>query len=390
MKIFCRVFCRCSDASLQQKMEEFELESFDWPDAVVPELVPHSQSAPPRASPEFEEIPEFPPRLSNRDPSPSGRFRLNASAMFLTYSQSQLGRDRITEWFGRQARVKRLIVGMEHHQDGNKHWHVTIEYDCKKDIRNERFFDIDGEHPNIKTWDRAVTFEQWFYNHWQYCKKEDPTPYIVGEEPMNNRKRKRDEVFTTALQMARIKGVSEAMSFLETNCPYDLVTKYEQIHRALVKIRNLSTQTQAPARSASEFTALPILPPNWHCLYLNGPTELGKTAWARSLLPQATVVSHRDQLRDCDFSHGVIFDDFEVAHWPPTAVIHLLDWDEPRGLDIKHGHVIIPRHTRKIFTNNCAFERWVSKDATEEQVAACRRRVDVINIHRRLFTVNVE
>ena len=33
----------------------------------------------------------------------------------------------------------------------------------------------------------------------------------------------------------------------------------------------------------------------------NGETGLGKTQWARSLLPFATVVSHRDQLRDCMF-----------------------------------------------------------------------------------------
>jgi len=354
---------------------------------VASDLVSGTQSAPPRTSPEYEELPVIPQRLPTVQPNDGGRFRLNASAMFLTYSQSSLGRQRITSWFAAQRGLKRLIVGMEHHQDGNLHWHVTIEYSGRKDIRNARFFDIDGEHPNILVWDRAVTYEQWLYNHWNYCTKEDPTPFTIGEAPASGRKRKRDEVFTAALQTARTQGVSEAMSFLETNCPFDLVTKYEQIHRALVKIRNLSTQTQAPARSEAEFCNLPILPPDWHCLYLNGPTELGKTAWARSLLPQATVVSHRDQLRDCDFSHGVIFDDFEVSHWPPTAVIHLLDWDEPRGLDIKHGHVIIPRHTRKIFTNNCEFSRWVSKDANEEQVAACRRRVDVVNIHRRLFNV---
>jgi len=102
-------------------------------------------------------------------------------------------------------------------------------------------------------------------------------------------------------------------------------------------------------------------------LYINGPTGLGKTQWARSLLPEATVISHRDQLRDCDFSKGIIFDDFDVSHWPPTAVIHLLDWDEPRGLDVKHGHVVIPPHTRKIFTHNREFERWLSDDATAEQ-----------------------
>jgi len=356
---------------------------FDWNDDMVQELVPLAQSAPPQESPEFEELPDFPPRLALGERT--GRFRLNAAGMFLTYSQSRLTRDVITQWFSRQARVKRVIVGMEHHQDGNTHWHVTIEYDHKKDIRNERYFDIEGEHPNIKTWDRAVTYEQWFYNHWQYCKKEDPTPYIVGEEPLSNRKRKRDEIFTESFKLARTVDVKSAMDFLEANAAYDVCTKYEQIQRALVKIRNISTQTQAPARPQSAFVHAPEIVGDWQCLFINGDTGLGKTQWARSLLPLATVVSHRDQLRDCDFSKGVIFDDFEVGHWPPTAVIHLLDWDEPRGLDVKHGHVIIPAHTRKIFTYNGSLYRWLSKDATMEQQAACERRVHVVNITTKLF-----
>lgn len=260
-----------------------------------------------------------------------------------------------------------------------------LEYDFKKDIRNERHFDIQGEHPNIKTWDRAVTYEQWLYNHWQYCKKEDPTPYIVGEEPKSNRKRKRDEVFTEAFKIARTQGVNEGMEFLETSAPYDVCTKYEQIQRALMKIRNTTTQHQNPAHPVSDFKHAPDVAENWQCLFINGDTGLGKTQWARSLLPLATVVSHRDQLRDCDFSKGVIFDDFEVGHWPPTAVIHLLDWDEPRGLDVKHGHVMIPAHTRKIFTYNGSLYRWLSKDATMEQQAACERRVHVVNITTKLF-----
>jgi len=404
MKFLSRVLCRCIVPEMEDESFEFLEGQGFWNDsppsfaplayssgaisrgtAVGPAVAAGSQSAPPQPSPEYEELPEFPRRLPGPARAVNGRFRLNAAAMFLTYSQSRLERARITQWYASQRGVKRLIVGMEHHQDGNLHWHVTVEYTGKKDIRNERYFDIDGEHPNIKTWDHAVTYEQWLYNHWNYCKKEDPTPFTVGEEPMNNRKRKRDEVFTTALQTARTQGVTEAMSFLETNCPFDLVTKYEQIHRALVKIRNLSTQHQAPARAVSEFTCVPLIVDDWRTLFITGPTGTGKTAWARSLLPQATVVSHRDQLRDCDFSHGVIFDDFDVGHWPPTAVIHLLDWDEPRGLDVKHGHVIIPAHTRKIFTHNCSFDRWVSKDATDEQIEACRRRLNVVNVHARLY-----
>lgn len=311
--------------------------------------------------------------------------------MFITYSQSALSRDQVTSWFANQARMRRLIVGMEHHQDGNTHWHVCIEYDHEKDIRNEKFFDINGEHPNIKWFVRlgaTSTYEQWLANHWTYCKKEDPTPFIVGEEPIPtkaNRKHKRDDVFSEAMDFARTEGVSQAMEHLRQNAPYDLVTKYDQIMRTMIAIRNSHMHTQEPARALDEFPLAPDIVDSWRCLYLNGPTGLGKTAWARSLLPEATVVRHRDQLRDCDFSKGVIFDDFDVKHWPPTAVIHLLDWDEPSGIDVKHAHVVIPAKTRKIFTHNCEFDRWLSDDATEEQRAACRRRIHVVNIHVKCF-----
>lgn len=359
-------------------------EPFEWNDEMVQELVPLAVSAPPQRSPEFEELAgtEMPARLPA---VVAGRFRLQAQAFFLTYSQSVLAREMITQWFSRQSRVKRLIVGLEHHQDGNTHWHVTIEYDHKKDVRNERFFDIDGEHPNIKVWDRTVTYEQWFFNHWKYCKKEDPTPYIVGEEPSSGRKRKRDESFSDSFDIAREQGVKEAMDFLERCCPFDLATKYDQIFRTLTAIRNSHLHQQPEARSVSCFPKAPEIIGDWHCLYINGPTGTGKTAWARALLPEATVVRHRDQLRECDFSKGVIFDDFEVAHWPPTAVIHLLDWDEPSGIDVKHAHVVIPSHTRKIFTHNGSLARWLSKDATDEQVKACERRIHQVNIYSSLF-----
>lgn len=294
----------------------------------------------------------------------------------------------MTLFFNRQQRMKRVIVGQEHHQDGNLHWHVLVEYEFVKEIR-PTYFDVGGEHPNIKVWLRSEgsTYEQWFKNHWEYCKKEDPTPHIVGVEPSlkESRKRKRDEVFSEAMDIARTESVESAMSFLETNAAYELVTKYDQIHRTLIAVRNSYNKTQAPARSVSDFPLAPRIVEDWKCLYINGPTGTGKTAWARSLLPEAVVVRHRDQLRDCDFTKGIIFDDFDVGHWPPTAVIHLLDWEEPSGIDIKHAHVVIPAKTRKIFTHNGSFERWVSKDATEEQVAACRRRVDVVNIHSSLY-----
>lgn len=198
-------------------------------------------------------------------------------------------------------------------------------------------------------------------------------------------KRKREAKFQMAMQLARNEGVNSAMVFLEENCAFEVVTKYDQIVRALTAIRNKSARPRTAPRALCSFDRAPLIIDGWRVLYINGPTGCGKTAWARALLPEAAVVRHRDQLRDVDFSKGVIFDDFDVSHWPPTAVIHLLDWEESSGIDVKHGHVVIPENTRKIFTHNGEFNRWVSKDATEEQVEACRRRVHVVNVHTKLF-----
>jgi len=364
-----------------------EMDSIDWTDDLVSRVVPLVQSAPPHGgSPdEAEELPRFPPRLPPA--TDRSQRRVRGKGFFITYSRTHLPRDQITQWFARQQRMKRFIVGQEHHQDGSLHWHVTAEYEVEKDVRCATYFNIDNEHPNIVVWTRAggSTYDQWFFNHWEYCKKEDPTPFIQGVQPMEHRKQKRNEIFTQAIKLARETDVKTGMEYLEVFAPYDLLTKYEQIQRALMRLRSIAQQHQTPARSESDFRHVPLIPALWRNLYVHGPTDLGKTAWARSLLPEATVVSHRDQLRDCDFSKGVIFDDFDVGHWPPTAVIHLLDWDEPRGLDVKHGHVVIPAHTRKIFTHNSAFERWVSKDATDEQIAATRRRLYVVNIHSRMY-----
>jgi len=374
--------------------EDYDFAEFDWgesPPLLVGPVVRSAQSAPPRPSPEYEEIPQFPARLPGTVPTGGRVGRLQARGFFLTYSQSNLGRDVITQWFSRQSRMKRVVVGQEHHQDGNKHWHVTVEYEHQKDVQVDRYYDIQGEHPNVLIWSpRNVTnqtYDQWFKFHWDYCKKEDVTPFIVGEEPTlkASRKRKRDEVFTESFEIARQDCVKEAMQFLEKNAPFDLATKYDQIFRTMTCIRNSFLHIQTPARPVSDFPAAPMIVDSWKCLYINGTTGNGKTAWARSLLPEATVVRHRDQLRDCDFSKGVIFDDFEVAHWPPTAVIHLLDWDEPSGIDVKHAHVVIPAKTRKIFTHNGSFDRWLSKDATLEQLEACKRRIHVVNIHTRLW-----
>lgn len=311
------------------------------------------------------------------------RARLRASSFFLTYSQTRLTKEQVMEFLLSMGRVKRAIACGEHHQDGGNHVHALVEFDCRKDMSNKHF-DMQGEHPNVLV-PPGGDSKAWLHNHWTYCFKEDANPLTYGDPPETIRKRKRDDVAREALALAREQGVPQAMLFMEQHAAMEVVKNYDQIYRSFTQVRNIAVRPMAPPRPLSAFRHVPIIVEGWHALYINGPTGCGKTALARALLPEAPVIRHRDQLKDCDFSKGVIFDDFEVGHWPPTAVIHLLDWEEPSGIDVKHAHVVVPPGTRKIFTHNGAFDRWVPTSASEEQVAAMRRRVNVVNVHRPLF-----
>lgn len=358
-----------------------EMDSFPWEDEMVQELVPLALSAPPQQSPEFEELPDIPPRL----PAQLGRFRLQATAFFLTYSRCFIPRDRMIAWWNRQTRVKRLIVAQEEHQDGNPHFHVVVEYDIKKDIRSERHYDILGCHPNIKVWGRKEPFDRWLHDCWQYCKKADPTPYIVGEEPRENRKRKRDEIFLEAMELAKSEGVRQAMGYLQDRCPYDVCTKYQQIEGALCQIRKVEQHVEIPCNPLTDYVNAPRVPDEWNCLYIWGPTGCGKTEWAAALLPGAPIVRHSESLRGLDFSKGVIFDDFDVSDWKPVAAIHLLDWNRPSTINIKHSSADIPAYTKKIVTFNLEFQYWLPNKTPFEQIVAVRRRVTEIEVTGRLF-----
>lgn len=95
-------------------------------------------------------------------------------------------------------------------------------------------------------------------------------------------------------------------------------------------------------------------PENVRSLILWGMPGIGKTEFAKSLLPGALFVSHIDDLRNFDAGehNGIIFDDMSFFHLPRSAQIHILDWDNPRSIHIRYSVARIPAHTQKIFTTN--------------------------------------
>lgn len=89
-------------------------------------------------------------------------------------------------------------------------------------------------------------------------------------------------------------------------------------------------------------------------IIFSGPSGIGKTEFAKAILPNALMVSHMDDLGKFQPSlhSGIIFDDVDINHFPRTSQIHLVDQDNGRSIHIRYGCAFIPANTKKIFTTN--------------------------------------
>lgn len=190
-----------------------------------------------------------------------------------------------------------------------------------------------------------------------YCQKMDPRSIENGVEP--------NEIFHEfgdLPQQGRRGDLEEVKEELDAGMTLDVVAtnyfplwiRYRQSFEAYLQLKNRPRLT--PSFQMTDF------PTSWQNAIFNwdksiviwGKSGIGKTQFAITLLPNALMVSHMDDLRNFDgsFHSGIIFDDVDVKHFPRTSQIHLVDQDHDRSIHIRYGCAIIPKKTKKIFTTN--------------------------------------
>jgi hypothetical protein len=96
-------------------------------------------------------VPSAECRWGNIMPSGPRNFSFDGRDVFLTYPQSgELTRERVRDFLQEHAGVRRFLVSSELHDDGSPHIHAYAGWDTRRRITDERFFDVDGHHPNIQ------------------------------------------------------------------------------------------------------------------------------------------------------------------------------------------------------------------------------------------------
>lgn len=285
---------------------------------------------------------------------------VTAKLFFLTYSQAgaidskQALLDQLNSINPNNSYI---CVAKELHEDGGIHYHCIVAFDKRKNVRNARFFDFCGVHPNIQA---ARSF-----NHVKAYIEKDGDYISIGTPPQPKEKISwinfastctREEWMELCMEQNKSFGWGEAI-WKHTH-PSNLAT-IQDGHEYGVISGQLASFTYS----------------DWErSLVLIGPTGCGKTSWAiKNCLKPSIIISHLDRLKDFDpdVHKSIIFDDMLFSHLPQQAQIHLVDWFVPRDIHCRYRVCHIPAKTPKIFTAN---------ERVFVDHPAVNRRIKIINI----------
>jgi len=288
-----------------------------------------------------------------------------------------------------------LLVAKEKHSDLlGHHFHAMMVTNPRLRIsvgRNNPFFLRNGTIKTrslmIKPTRPGQSQKQACLAVQSYCKQEGD---FVEEGTLDPSK---DVVWEEAMALCLQDSVLSALALLRDRQPRMFILHADSMERSLKRARRMQAPPPPPCRDLASFRHAPTINPNWQVLILAGKTGLGKTQWAKALLPGAPVVRHLDVLAEVDASKGLILDDVGVGHLPFTALLNLLDYEEEGQVHVRYTVASIPPRTRRIFTtNHSTFTDWIyygrdenKSPVSPEQFEALGRRIVLLPLLSKLF-----
>lgn len=234
--------------------------------------------------------------------------------------------------FVNQQQASYCIFGKEVGQSGTRHLQGYIEFPSRL-----RFNQVKTLLPRAYIAARKGNSQQAS----DYCKKDgDFLEFGTRSRSEQGRRKDLERVANLVKEGASLKRIAEEEP--------EAIIKY---HKGIGVLKDL---LQAPREITYHGPWKWSIPDNFQSLILWGNSGLGKTEFAKFLLPKALFVTHLDQLTKyaSEEYEGIIFDDMSFTHIHREAQIHLVDFDCSRAIHVRYTTANIPRNTRKIFTTN--------------------------------------
>ena len=215
-----------------------------------------------------------------------------------------------------------------------------------------------------KAWTYATKLETRVQGPWTYG---DPAELT----------KKQDTTYAEALAAPTVR---EGLTIIKQNKPRDYCLYGTAIERNLAANQKKAFQHK---HAMDDFNRGPL--DFTKTTHVFGPSNTGKTSFVIAHFENPLVVSHIETLKKLNPDHdGIVFDDMSFQHWPPESVIHLVDQDFDRDLNVRYSTVNIPAGTRKVFTHNTR-EIFYKPEVSEAQQTAINRRVNYVEVQGPLF-----
>jgi len=322
--------------------------------------------------------------MAGRKRHQPAEYRMKAKMFYLTFpkcgtqdKKAFIGRLNCEPVWG--ERLKWVVVGEEFHADKTKHVHTIFAYDRQRDTNSPHVFDFlvdPTKHGNYQTTrSRAKCI--------RYCTKDndylaegiDVAPYLKG-------KGKFEEVAEMIHSGATLKDIDKKHpGFVLQNL--NKIQAYQRIMVVKPSLPRFHLETFIiPAFD------LELLTKDNKCLLIWGESGTGKSEYARAHFPKGFLeVEHLDTLLQLDpaIHSGIVFQDCEFSHRPPTEVIHLLDVNAEAQIHVRYQVARIPVGFPRIFTHNNYNPFYNNTTVTADQVKAIERRLERYHVQQPLF-----
>lgn len=269
------------------------------------------------------------------------------------------------------------------------HTHFAMMFRTAICLRGCRKFDvyigIDEYHPNVQRKLNVLSMEQLFLWYHVGHKKDIATGAWSYTAP----------IALTQLLPPDFEWTEQIINEV-TNAP-NLVAACVagQVRpRSVSDVKTLREDTSGDSKRfehlypRDSFTLQP--PPNWVCLWVYGPSGLGKTKWALSLTENPCIIKPCDSIGCMEAlarkfnprSHDcIVFDEADLKFLTRQQVIGLADNDEDFEMDVRFKSFTIPKGTRKIFVSNPPWWHITPNDP----YGAIARRLQVVHVTQHTF-----